>query len=61
VTAIIAWTYLMHAYYRREGVDIVAAAPAWYRPHRAAPRSYWELGQCIATGACPPTAARSII
>jgi hypothetical protein len=61
VTAIIAWTYLMHAYYRREGVDIVAAAPAWYRPHRAAPRSIGSWASASRRAHARSTAARSII
>lgn len=51
VTAIIAWTYLLHAYYRREGVD--------YRYYRtgngvreiertpAGAEKYWELTRCL--------------
>jgi hypothetical protein len=53
VTAVIAWTYLLHAFYRREGIDyrykrggIVALTPG-------KAEKYWELGQCLATGACP--------
>lgn len=51
VTSIIAWTYLMHAFYRREGVD--------YRYYRTAngvrevertpagAEKYWELSKCL--------------
>ncbi len=44
VTAVIGWTYLMHAYYRRAGVVQTTPSGA---------EKYWELGQCLATGACP--------
>lgn len=49
VTSIIAWTYLLHAYYKREGIE--------YRyPDRRTPNGadkYWELGQCLAHNRCP--------
>jgi hypothetical protein len=48
-TAIIAWTYLLHAHYKREGVH--------YKYHgkqtaHGAER-YWDLSHCISTGKCP--------
>lgn len=49
VSAIVAWTYLLHAFYKREGV------PYTYKdrktPHGA--DKYWDLSQCIQTGRCP--------
>ncbi|PCF90037.1 DUF3644 domain-containing protein [Sphingopyxis terrae subsp. ummariensis] len=53
VTAIIAWTYLMHAYYRREGVDYRYRRAGLVQTTPNGAEKYWELGQCIATGACP--------
>lgn len=53
VTAIIAWTYLMHAYYRREGVDYRYRRGGVVQTTPVGAEKYWELGQCIATGACP--------
>lgn len=57
VIAMIAWTYLLHAYYKAKGID--------YRHHvtkdgkrvvaftqHGAPR-YWELEQCIKHTGCP--------
>lgn len=54
VTSVIAWTYLMHAWYARAGVD--------YR-HRnkkgevlktkEGADKYWELSQCLKHGKCP--------
>ncbi|CAN5413503.1 hypothetical protein BH10PSE4_BH10PSE4_39950 [soil metagenome] len=53
VTAVIAWTYLLHAFYLREGIDyrykkggVVELTPGNAEKH-------WELGQCLATGPCP--------
>lgn len=49
VTAVIAWTYLMHAWYKREGID--------YRYGGAKTKEgadkYWELGHCLKQGNCP--------
>ncbi|MEM1040788.1 MAG: DUF3644 domain-containing protein [Pseudomonadota bacterium] len=51
VTAIIAWTYLLHAYYRREGVDY-----RYYRTRNgvrevertpAGAEKYWDLTRCL--------------
>lgn len=54
VTAAIAWTYLMHAYYRREGVDYRyknADGTVKLTPHGA--EKYWELGFCLRHAKCP--------
>lgn len=51
VTAVIAWTYLMHAWFKREGIDyrhtknvngekVVVKTPS-------GAEKYWELGQCL--------------
>ena len=57
VLIIIAWTYLLHAYYRREGVE--------YRYYEKGPKrrkfvrmksgafKYWELGRCLDEKMCP--------
>jgi len=51
VTSIIAWTYMLHAYYRREGVDY-----RYYRNQdgvreiertQAGAEKYWELSKCL--------------
>ncbi len=51
VTAIIAWTYLLHAWFRREGID--------YRYPREKTKEgadrYWELGRCLNQAKCPAT------
>jgi hypothetical protein len=57
VTAVIAWTYLLHAWFKREGVDhrhirtekgekIVAKTPN-------GAEKYWELAQCLKHARCP--------
>src|SRR3546814_4037355 len=47
--AIFAWTYLLHAYYKREGI------PYKYKGKQTAHGAdrYWDLSQCISTGKCP--------
>lgn len=50
-TAIIAWTYLLHAYYKREGI------PYKYKNSQTkyGAERYWDLSQCISNGKCPLT------
>jgi Protein of unknown function (DUF3644) len=57
VTAVIAWTYLVHAFFRREGID--------YRYYRTVngtrgvektdngAEKFWELGKCLRQNKCP--------
>lgn len=49
VTAIIAWTYLLHAWFKREGID--------YRyPDKKTKEGadrYWDLAHCLKQGKCP--------
>lgn len=57
VTAVIAWTYLLHAWFKREGIDyrhtknqngekIVVKTPS-------GAEKYWELSQCLKHARCP--------
>lgn len=57
VLAIIAWTYLLHAYLRVRGVDY-----RYYRQKdgkkevektKSGSEKYWELGKCIEDSSCP--------
>ncbi len=54
VTAIIAWTYLLHAWFKREGVDY-----RYKRPDGTVVRTkqgednYWELEKCLDNHRCP--------
>lgn len=55
-TAIIAWTYLLHAYYKREGVPYKYEGKT--TSHGA--DRHWDLTQCLTTGKCPiPEGANS--
>jgi hypothetical protein len=53
VTAVIAWTYLLHSYYRREGVDYRYKKGGVVELTPGKAEKYWELSQCLATGPCP--------
>jgi hypothetical protein len=58
VTSIIAWTYLLHAFFRREGID-----HRYYKNQDDGSRAvdttkngaekYWELGHCLKHDKCP--------
>lgn len=58
VTAIIAWTYLLHAYFKREGVDYRYTKKnddgddvILTTKHGA--DKHWELDQCLSDARCP--------
>ncbi|MHB8887141.1 MAG: DUF3644 domain-containing protein [Methylovirgula sp.] len=55
VTAIIAWTYLQHAYFKREGIDYrytkLGTGAAEITRHGA--EKFWELGKCLSHPKCP--------
>lgn len=54
VTAIIAWTYLMHAWFRREGIDYrYKGADGAIRKTKEGADCYWELGYCLRHARCP--------
>lgn len=53
VTAIIAWTYLLHAFYKREGIDYRYKKAGAVEKTPSGADKYWELGQCLAHGRCP--------
>ena len=49
VTAIIAWTYLLHAWFKKEGINYkYDDTKAKYGRDR-----YWDLSQCLASKHCP--------
>lgn len=57
VTAVIAWTDLLHAYYRREGLDYryyttVDGRKEVVKTENGAER-FWELGKCLRSNRCP--------
>lgn len=47
VLMVIAWTYLMHAYYEKQGVNYR------YKSRGSKDTRYWELGKCLRVAACP--------
>lgn len=48
VTAVIAWTYLLHAYFKREGVDYrYKEADGTIKQTPQGADKYWELGFCL--------------
>jgi hypothetical protein len=53
VTAIIAWTYLLHAFYKREGIDFRYHSAGTVQKTPSGADRYWDLGHCLAHGRCP--------
>ena len=57
VTAVIAWTYLLHAYFKREGIDYrykkSQNGPTMVETTKGGAEKYWELGQCIRSNKSP--------
>lgn len=53
VTSIIAWTYLLHAYFKREGIDYRYKKAGVVERTPSGAEKYWELTQCVTTGTCP--------
>ena len=49
VTSIIAWTYLLHAWLRREGIDYRYPG----QKTKEGADKFWELGQCLKHDKCP--------
>ena len=57
VTVVIAWTYLLHAWFKREGIDYRhTKMDAGHRVVLKTPNGadrYWELAQCLKHQRCP--------
>ena len=54
VTSIIAWTYLLHAWFRREGIDNRYVRPdGTIQKTKHGEDCYWELGRCLRHARCP--------
>ncbi len=53
VTSIIAWTYLLHAWCRREGIDYRRKAGGVVQKTKEGEDKYWELGKCLQHENCP--------
>lgn len=48
VTAIIAWTYLLHAWFKREGIDF-----RYRQKTKQGADKHWDLGKCLRHARCP--------
>ena len=61
VTTIIAWTYLLHAYFRREGIDCryykTVSRNREVEKTKCGAEKFWELGRCLRDDKCPSTKA----
>jgi Protein of unknown function (DUF3644) len=54
VTAIVAWTYLLHAWFKRESIDYrFRGAGGVIKKTKAGEDCYWELGKCLQHEKCP--------
>ena len=57
VSAIIAWTYLLHAWFKREGIDYRHAKTEngvrVVAKTTSGAEKYWELSQCLKHAKCP--------
>jgi hypothetical protein len=54
VTAIIAWTYLLHAWFKREGIDYRhRISGGAIKKTKSGEDYYWELGKCLQHSKCP--------
>lgn len=49
VTVVIAWTYLLHAWFRREGIDYRYQGQAT----KKGAEKFWDLGHCLRQPKCP--------
>lgn len=63
VTAMIAWTYLLHAWFKRKGTDYrYKEGDGAIKKTKAGENCYWELGKCLRHNHSPvPTGARNNI
>lgn len=48
VTAIIAWTYLLHAWFKQEGIDF-----RYKKTTKQGAIKYWDIGKCLRHMRCP--------
>lgn len=57
VLMVIAWTYLLHAYYRSKGIDYryfrQTLKRKTYDKTRHGAKKHWELERCLGDAACP--------
>ena len=53
VTSIIAWTYLLLAYYKRKDIDYRHKKDNVVMKTKSGEEKYWELGSCLKCSECP--------
>src|ERR1017187_10076935 len=57
VTTVIAWTYLLHAFYRKSGIEYTQFRPAGQRRRFFTTKfgavRRWSLEECLASADCP--------
>jgi Protein of unknown function (DUF3644) len=53
VTAIIAWTYLLHAWFKQRGIDFRYKKNGQVQLTKNGAEMFWELGRCIRYAKCP--------
>lgn len=54
VTSIISWTYLLHAFFKREGIDYRhKTKKGVFEKTKSGAYKYWELEQCLKHKKCP--------
>lgn len=53
VTAIIAWTYLMHAWFKKQGIDFRYKKAGVVQTTKNGAELFWELGYCLKHAKCP--------
>ena len=58
VSIVIAWTYMLHAYYRNQGIDYRYCSKSMGRRKRYDKTAfgdfrYWDLSKCLSEAACP--------
>lgn len=53
VTTIIAWTYFMHAWFKRQGIDYRYKKKGVVQTTKNGAELYWELGFCLRHAKCP--------
>ncbi|MGU3314048.1 DUF3644 domain-containing protein [Sphingomonas sp. M6A6_1c] len=54
-TAVIAWTYLLHAFFKREGIDYRYRQAGDVALTPGGGEKYWELGKCLRHARSPVT------
>ncbi|MEK7994997.1 MAG: DUF3644 domain-containing protein [Planctomycetota bacterium] len=53
VTAIIAWTYLMHAWFKKHHIDFRYKKNGIVQTTKNGAEMFWELGRCLKHAKCP--------